>query len=352
MRVLVTGASGHLARALLPLLAADPAIAEIIALDRHPPILAHPRITPRIADLATTDPTPHLDGIDTLIHLAFVVLQASADRYRTLTESPQPRSDVLQRIARRLSPATRATDRAAMRAINLGATQSLFEAAARAGTRHIVYSSSVAVYGAWPDNPTPIPESHPLRPQPGFAYGEDKAAVESWLDRFTLAQTTPRITRLRLHAIIGPAAQPLVNALATAPLALRLSSTPPPIQCLHEADAASAIIAALHACTGGTYNIAAPTPIPWNAIPRRLTLPLPPAIAEALHRLAWPFTDALGDPGWLAGLRHPLIVDTRKATVELGWHATHNVASAISAARHSATSSARQLTTTSMRNPE
>lgn len=307
MRVLVTGAAGHTARALLPALLADPGIDRIVALDRYPPILTHPRITPLQADIRDPDLVRYLESADVVIHLAFIVLAQSLGRQRR--------------------------DRALMRAINVTGSQNLFRAARQAGVRQVVYTSSVAAYGAWPDNPARIPETQPRRPQPGFAYGEDKAAVEQWLDTFTGQHPDLAVTRLRLHAVIGPHGQALVNAIATSPVGLRLPDPDLRIQCIHEEDAVGAILAALHYGQQGIFNVAAPHPIPWQQIPRRLTLPLPIALAHRLHRIVWPFTAVLGDPGWLWGLRYPLVVDTRRAQAELAWQARYDVATAIAQVR-------------------
>ncbi|MHB0889147.1 NAD-dependent epimerase/dehydratase family protein [Acidithiobacillus sp.] len=307
MRVLVTGAAGHTARALLPALLADPGIDRIVALDRHPPILTHPRITPLQADIRDPDLARYLESTDVVIHLAFIVLAQSLGRQRR--------------------------DRALMRAINVTGSQNLFHAARQAGVRQVVYTSSVAAYGAWPDNPARIPETQPCRPQPGFAYSEDKAAVEQWLDTFTRQHPDLAVTRLRLHAVIGPHGQALVNAIATSSVGLRLPDPDLRIQCIHEEDAVGAILAALHYGQQGIFNIAAPHPIPWQQIPRRLTLPIPIALAHRLHRMVWPFTAVLGDPGWLWGLRYPLVVDTRRAQTELAWQARYDVATAIAQVR-------------------
>ncbi|MCC6292538.1 MAG: UDP-glucose 4-epimerase GalE [Bryobacterales bacterium] len=61
---------------------------------------------------------------------------------------------------------------------NVGCTLNLLEGMRRAGVRHIVFSSTAAVYGT-PEQ-TPIPETHPKRPV--NAYGETKLMVEHMLD--------------------------------------------------------------------------------------------------------------------------------------------------------------------------
>jgi len=307
MRILVTGAAGHTGRLLVAELLQRFPEYDILALDRSAANQTHPRLRWWQRDLRAPGLVELLLGVDLVIHLAFVVRSphlgwGSAWRQR-------------------------------MADSNREGTRALLEAMRTANVRRLIYSSSVAVYGAWADNPPTIGEEQPLRPNPGFAYAEDKVAVERLLDAH--AEKTPqlRITRLRLHAIVGPGAQPLVNAIATSPFGLRLPDPELPLQCIHEWDAVTAILAAIAHDEPGIYNIAAPNPIPWSRIPRRWQLPLSPRQMHALHRRLRPLTRSLGDPGWLLGLEHPLVVDCGKARARLRWHAAADVAQAIGSVR-------------------
>jgi UDP-glucose 4-epimerase len=49
------------------------------------------------------------------------------------------------------------------RRVNLEGSRAVFDAAAQAGVRRLVYTSSVAAYGFHPDNPTPLTEDVPAR---------------------------------------------------------------------------------------------------------------------------------------------------------------------------------------------
>ncbi|MBN2680041.1 NAD-dependent epimerase/dehydratase family protein [Acidithiobacillus montserratensis] len=307
MRVMVTGAAGHTAAALLPKLLQHPDIEQVIALDTRAPALRSRKMRYLPLDIRDQQLTQHLSAVDCLIHLAFMVLST------------------------RLGPQSRW--RKEMQDVNVHGSQHLFQAAARAGVGHVIYTSSVAAYGAWPDNPVPLEESWPCRPVPGFAYSEDKATLESWLDDFCAQTPEMAVTRLRLHAIIGPHGQPLVNSIATSSFALRMQHPDLPIQCLHEEDASNALLAALENPHGGIFNIAAPDPIPWSSIPRRWHLPFNPRQLHQLHRGLRPYSRRLGDPGWLQVLENPLIVDTRRAQQVLGWQARYSVSDALSALR-------------------
>lgn len=306
MRVFVSGAASHLAGALLPTLLEDSRITHVTGLDRAPIAFSHPRFTPLRGDLLAGDLRPLLARNDAVIHLAFVVLAKNLGRERK--------------------------NRELMRRHNLEGTRRLCEAAQAAGVRKLVYTSSVAVYGAWPDNPLLIPEEWPLRPTPGFAYGEDKAAVEAYLDELEALAPDFEVTRLRIHAILGPHAQDLLKRIARSRFYLQTPDPQPLVQCVHEDDVVQAILLSLFAAETGAFNIAAPEPLSFRTIVLRggrFGLPLPYALAEKAQRLFWHFSGAAGDPGWLAGLRHNLLVDTGKAQRVLAWRPRFTVAACI-----------------------
>ena len=56
--------------------------------------------------------------------------------------------------------------------------QRVLEAAAAVDARHLVLLSSAVAYGAWANNPVPLTEDAPLRPNPGVAFAAEKAEVE------------------------------------------------------------------------------------------------------------------------------------------------------------------------------
>jgi nucleoside-diphosphate-sugar epimerase len=310
-QVVITGAASHLGRVLVPRLRA--AGWSVAGLDRAPAPPDLRGIPWMQADVRDPNLACLLKGAEALVHLAFVV-HGGAGRWGR------------GRRARR-----------EMREVNRAGSANVLAAAQRAGVGHLVHASSAAVYGAWPDNPVPLTEAHPRRPQPGFAYSEDKAAVEAdWEARQRQAgPDSPRVVRLRLHAIVGPNSRPLLNRLAATPLYIR-SPDPVPVQCLWEDDAAAAVEAALARRAEGVYNIAAPDPRPLPELigqHRRWSLGLPYGPARAGHRLVAAFSDALGDPGWLAGLRYPLVLDCARARAELDWRPTRSVADCIARVR-------------------
>src|SRR6185369_3212159 len=103
-----------------------------------------------------------LEGVDAVVHLAFAV---------------SPEHDARVTAAR-----------------NIDVTRRLLDAAGDAGVDHLVVLSSAAVYGAWPNNPVPLTEDAPMRPNPGFAFAVQKAELErlavEWVDEHPGATLT------------------------------------------------------------------------------------------------------------------------------------------------------------------
>src|SRR5262245_28590879 len=121
MRVVVTGGSGQLGTLVLRRLTADRSVASIVSLDLRPPSVASSRIRAVKADVRDPDLERLLDGADAVVHLAFLVTQ---HRPGGVFES-----------------------------VNIGGSKNVFEAAARARAKQIVYASSVAAYGCVPGHP-------------------------------------------------------------------------------------------------------------------------------------------------------------------------------------------------------
>jgi len=282
MRIFITGSSSHLAQALLPKLCAHPHIAAITGIDLQPACFTHPKFTHHIADIRSPEIVRLMQDCDALAHLAFVVLRGKMNAVT-------------------------------MRDINVQGTQNIFAAARKAGVARLVHLSSAAVYG----NGETLNEAAPMRPLPGFLYGQHKAEVEAWL-----AQQYPQVLRLRPHIILGPHCQPLLVKLLRQPCYIALPEPQPRMQCVHEDDVADAIIASLFSPASGPLNLAAPGDYSFKeAIAQRHPHPLPIAFgaAKLALNIAWRLTGFGGEPAWLDGIRHTLTLDCGLAKQTLAW---------------------------------
>ena len=289
MRIFISGSASHLARALLPRLCDDPDISSIIGLDSARAHFSHAKYRHVQADMRSVDLVPLLRGCDALVHLAFVVLRGK-------------------------------TPVAAMREINLDASQRLFDTAAHLNVTRQIHLSSAAVYGSG----EALNEIAAYRPITGFLYGEHKATLEHWLDTHY-----PEVVRLRPHIILGQHAQPLLKNLLRQPFYVRLPDPQPLLQCVHENDVSAAIQLALKHPASGAYNLAAPDSFNFrDAIRarRRWAMPLSPRLARSALALTWRLTGIGGEPGWMEGVDLSLTLDCAKARRELGWQPQHSSA--------------------------
>jgi UDP-glucose 4-epimerase len=89
---------------------------------------------------------------------------------------------------------------------NVGGSAALLRTALAAGVRHVVFSSSAAVYGT-PEH-VPISEDHPLRPE--SPYGESKVLVERMLPWFERSHGATSVS-LRYFNAAGAASDGLIG---------------------------------------------------------------------------------------------------------------------------------------------
>ncbi|HEX9505061.1 MAG TPA: NAD-dependent epimerase/dehydratase family protein, partial [Acidimicrobiia bacterium] len=147
--VAVTGASGLVGGHLLTVLAEHPDVDRIVGLDVREPQRRPRAVEFHHVDIAGTELKPLLEGVDIVVHLAGVV-------------DPVPDETLMARV-------------------NVGGTRRVLDAAASVGVRRVVRISSATVYGAWPNNPLPLTEQAPLRPNPHFSPAVQGAEVERLL---------------------------------------------------------------------------------------------------------------------------------------------------------------------------
>ncbi len=277
MTTLVSGASGALGNRVVALLAAQPGV-EVVKLESdHRLVRSHG--------------SAHHLGADRLVHL-------SAGDHDTL----------------------------ASRGVNaLRITEQVLADPAVAGVSHVVLLSSAMVYGAWPNNPVPLTEEAPLRPDVSFGFAHQLAQVEQMVDAWRLSAPGRTVTVLRpVLTLAADGTSSVVRALA-AGIGARLDEEDPPAQFLHVDDLAAAIALGHEQRLDGVFNVA---PDGWVAgetvralagTPPRVRLPAW-LIVPALD-LRWRFQRGPIPPGLWPFAQHPWLVanDRLKAA---GWSPT------------------------------
>jgi UDP-glucose 4-epimerase len=198
----------------------------------------------------------------------------------------------------------------------------VMNAAAAAGVRKLVVTSTAQVYGPHADNPNFLSEDHPLRPQRDAHALRDRAEVEGLLRIFAQRHRAMVVTSLRPSWIIGPSYESLVTRRFESARVVTLLGYDPLLQFLHEVDWLSAVELALERDAPGAFNLAGEGVLPLSTLLRlagKRALPLPHPL---LYRVAYLDSVArTGDPpaAFYDHLRFLWVVDTRRARDELGF---------------------------------
>jgi nucleoside-diphosphate-sugar epimerase len=211
-----------------------------------------------------------------------------------------------------------------------GAIRHVLGAAGRAGS--VVLWSSGVVYGAHPDNPVPLTEDYPPRPNFDFAAARALAEAERLvLDAGTGSPEARRLV-LRAAAIWSPAWGGFLARMLVGPAIVGVRGYDPPVQSLDPDDAGRALaLAATGRLDGGIYNVAPDDWVPASQLAkltgrRRVEVPEVAAFPAA-DRLAW-LGMAGTSPGELHYYMHPWVLSNAKLRAA-GWAPTRTTAEAL-----------------------
>ena len=301
MRVVVVGATGNVGTSLLEALGREDAVDSVLGLARRLPSGSYAKTDFAAADVVRDDLVSHFRGADCVVHLAWLI-------------QPSRVEAELQRV-------------------NVEGSRRVFEAAARAGVKTIVYASSVGAYSHGPKDRR-VDESWPTEGISTSFYSRHKAAVEQILDSFEAVNPEVSVVRMRPGLVFKREAATQIRRLFVGPflpsaLVRRMFVPVVPdlprlrFQAVHTEDLAEAYrLALLHPEARGAFNIAAEPVLDPKALAETLgaaRLPLHPGLARAAAGASFRLRLQPTEPGWLdMGLGVPLM-DTSRAQRELGW---------------------------------
>jgi nucleoside-diphosphate-sugar epimerase len=285
-RVVITGVDTPLGRRVARRVAQDPD-ARVAGLAGGPVADLSAEVDVRRVDLRHDDVKPHLEHAAALLHLA-----------TSVPASPTAATDDVD-VARRV-----------------------LDAAGDAGVPHVVVLSSATVYGAWANNPVPLTEDAPLRPNPGVPFAAERAEIERLTAEWR--ESHPGCTAAALRPARASASGDhdwLVRALRPAPTAPETADEPP-VQFVDLDDVAAAVDIARRRRLDGAYNVAPDGSIPGDEV-RSLVgvppkVPLPERVASRVLR--WGFRWGLGPtpPELVPYVLHPWVVAADRLRAE-GW---------------------------------
>jgi UDP-glucose 4-epimerase len=315
LTVAVTGPTGEIGMSAVDALEADPRVDRILGMARRPFDAAEHGWTKteyRQGDILDREAVDALvSDADVVVHLAYLIMGSREESRR----------------------------------INLAGTRNVFEATVAATRpKRLVYTSSVAAYGYYPDNPVPLTEDTPTRGSQEHYYSEQKAECEAVL-RETTDGSELEVYILRPCIVAGPRApmlatsmpwrqlqdalpSPLRRAVGLLQGVLPLMPDPGvPVQLVHHDDVATAIaLAVTGAGEPGAYNLAGDGEISLGDVAkatgtRSVRVPQAAATAASALLAKLPMVPAAAE--WIHVARSSVVMDTSRAKKLLGWQPKH-----------------------------
>ena len=315
LTVAVTGPTGEIGRPLIAALERAPDVDRVIGMARRPFDLAGhgwEKTEYRRGDVLDREAVEDLvEGVDVVVHLAFAIMAGDRDS----------------------------------REVNLTGSRNVFEATAAAGTKRLVYTSSVAAYGFHRGMPELLSEDDPVKGTSRHPYSAHKAEVEAVLDEALEGSATDAYV-FRPCIVAGPEATLLLDMIPLlaigqripGPVRWALGRVPElrpvlpdpgvPFQLVHHDDVAAALCAAaIGHGPPGVYNLAGPGEMTitdlahalgWHAVPA-------PHLAVGVAAEAVALMPFLPDEAaWIEAVRRPVLMDTARARRRLHWMPHHD----------------------------
>lgn len=328
LTVAVTGPTGAIGKALMRALQKEDAVERVVGMARRPfDPLEHgwTKVEYRQGDILDEISVKGLvAGADVVVHLAFLIFGSQEETAR----------------------------------VNLEGSRNVFLAAMNEGAERLIYTSSVAAYGFHEDNPDLLHEDVQPRGSDEHYYSAQKAELEATLREMT-AKTKTDVFVFRPCIVAGPTATELIenipyvqlgeklpdpvrSLMGTIPLLRPVIPDPGvPFQLVHEDDVAQALTAAIvGGRVPGTYNLAADGEITLTDLAHALgwyAIPIPELAVDLTARIVSRIPLMPARASWISALSVPVLMDTSKAKMNLGWEPEHDafdtLAQTIQAAR-------------------
>lgn len=291
----ITGISGYIGQLLATRLARDPET-RVIGLDVKPlkgldNIVFHKVDIrdPAIAEILRTE------KVDTLIHLAFYT---------------HPEGD---------------PDEA--RSVNINGTKNILGAVIAAGVGKFVMASSTAAYGSHSDNPVPMSEDQPLRPNDYFYYSWHKAEQERLTKEALGGRPDIKTVILRPCVLIGPHINNPTGDSLRQKILIHTRGDAPPVQLIDEDDAVEAFYLAATGDGQGIFNVTGEGTLTYPELARVLhkkIVLLPYGLLASLATLAKWLGLSPVSATTLRFIRNPIVVDGSRFQRRFGFKPKFN----------------------------
>jgi nucleoside-diphosphate-sugar epimerase len=160
-----------------------------------------------------------------------------------------------------------------------------------------------------------LTESSTLRPLPDYPYSAHKAECEELVEDFRREHPDTVVTVFRPAMVCGPHVDGPIGRMLEAPVLLSVTGYEPPLQAVHERDAAAALVYALDHDLDGAYNLCAADWIPQGDLGRlsgKRTVSMGAEDAKRRLELLWQMGVSALPSGFVAFLMHPTVMSNDK----------------------------------------
>jgi nucleoside-diphosphate-sugar epimerase len=216
--------------------------------------------------------------------------------------------------------------------VDLGDTRAALAQAADV----LVHISSATVYGAWPDNPLPLTEEEPLRPNPGVTAASEHAEAERLVAAWKDEHPSSAVAVLRPAMVVGPGADSGISRTLGGQPILRSDGADPVRQFVHVDDLAAAAAFAVAERLDGVFNVAADGWVTGEVVrglsSARPSLPIPAWAASLTARWAWTLHISQLPPAFLPLTQYSWVVANDKLRAA-GWSPSYTNEEAVVAGR-------------------
>ncbi len=207
--------------------------------------------------------------------------------------------------------------------VDVNGTHNVLEAAAEAGIGQVLVTTSAVAYGAFPDNPDPITEDHPVRGVARFSYARDKSESDRIVQLWALQHPDAITTIVRPCIVFGPNVDNyLVRLWTKQPFAVDAGNLDGAIQFVHEDDVVEAISRLLLGRHAGPFNLSPEGLMTLRECAELLDTTvrkLPLSLYRALAKLMWRLRLSEAPPGQIDFAIYPWIVSNEKLKKTLDW---------------------------------
>ncbi len=301
-RLAITGSGGYLAQQLITRLGSDPDVEFVLGLDIRP---REPKVSceARFLRFDLTAPWGELQdlfqahAINAAMHLAW-------------------QFNPIHNLRRH-------------RQVDIQGSQNFLQAAAAAGLKRVIYTSSSTAYvnPGNPQKPPYLAEETPVTGSPRYLYSKHKAEVDRMVQQFMADHPEMDVIMLRPSIILGPHTRNIVTEVfkwpfQSFPWVLQVRGADPPMQFLSEEDIGEILYRAVKSEVRGVFNAAGDGTVPFSEVARlsgKKLLNLPSWIAYPVTSLAWRFRLAPFPSGLLDMSRYAWVADNARLKQVFGY---------------------------------